>query len=85
MFVAPGPFVVCLDSSHWVGLISALRSTRTRVGAQVRLGALEAVGGRLVLTFHHIIELAQHESREEVEARFRARPRRTYVRDSRSH
>lgn len=72
MLTAPGPFVVCLDTAHWVGLIGALRSAKTRAGTQVRLAALEAVGGSLALTFHHIVELAQHENRGEVEARFRA-------------
>ncbi|TDR46539.1 hypothetical protein DFR29_10371 [Tahibacter aquaticus] len=72
MLTAPGPFVVCLDTAHWVGLIAALRSAKTRAGTQVRLAAFEAVGGSLALTFHHIVELAQHENRDEVEARFRA-------------
>ncbi|MCP5474949.1 MAG: hypothetical protein H7A19_08930 [Rhodanobacteraceae bacterium] len=64
--------VACLDSAHWGQLLAALGSTQTRPQALVRLSAFAAQGGMLALTFHHILELAQHENTEKVKVRFEA-------------
>lgn len=64
--------VVCLDSAHWGALLAAVGSAQTRPNALARLSAFAAQGGMLALTFHHIIELAQHENTDKVNARFHA-------------
>lgn len=62
--------VVCLDSAHWGELLAALGSSTTRSDALACLSAFAAQRGMLALTFHHIVELAQHESADKVKARF---------------
>lgn len=64
--------VLCLDSAHWGKLLAELGSAATRPAVLARLSSFAAKGGMLALTFHHIIELAQHENPDKVKARFHA-------------
>lgn len=64
--------VVCLDSAHWGELLAALSSTQKRPDALTRLSTFAAERGMLALTFHHIVELAQHDNTDKVRARFHA-------------
>lgn len=68
----PTPFLVALDSSHWSNLTVDLRSGKHRDATLRRLKAFEANGGVFVFTFHHLMELIQHENEAECRGRLEA-------------